>query len=137
MPNHLHAILILNKTNNERSYDSYDSHVETHGRASLQINQSNQSNEQTQKQQFDRKPKSISSFVAGFKSAINSKIDNFIDEHNLDILKYNRNNHFFQPNYHDHIIRNDSEYQRIKEYIVNNPSKWNDDKFNPTNKITK
>jgi putative transposase len=53
-----------------------------------------------------RLPKSISSFMAGFKSAVNNKIDNLIDDQNLSIPKYNRNNHFFQPNYHDHIIRN-------------------------------
>jgi len=38
---------------------------------------------------FFRKPKSISSFIAGFKSVINSKIDDYIDEHNLDIPKFN------------------------------------------------
>ena len=67
--------------------------------------------------------------MAGFKSAINSKIDNFIDENNLNIPKYNRNNHFFQPNYHDHIIRNNAEYERIKKYIINNPLNWDKDKF--------
>lgn len=36
----------------------------------------------------------------------------------------------WQNDYHDHIIRNDIEYQRIKYYIRNNPSKWVDDKFN-------
>ncbi|HHN47830.1 MAG TPA: hypothetical protein ENN08_02675, partial [Bacteroidales bacterium] len=54
-----------------------------------------------------------------------------IDEFGLDIPKYNRNNHFFQPNFHDHIIRNDAEHQRIKEYIIENPVKWHNDKFNP------
>ncbi len=41
--------------------------------------------------------------MAGFKSAVNTKIDDYIDENQLSIPKYNRNNHFFQPNYHDHI----------------------------------
>jgi hypothetical protein len=76
-----------------------------------------------------RLPKSISSFIAGFKSAVNTKIDNYIDEHQLDIPKYNKNNHFFQPNYHDHIIRNHFEYQTISNYINNNPMNWNNDKF--------
>src|SRR5690606_16496231 len=44
-----------------------------------------------------RLPKSISSFMAGFKSAVNSKIDDYIDEYQLKIPKYNRNNHFFNP----------------------------------------
>jgi REP element-mobilizing transposase RayT len=53
--------------------------------------------------------------------------DDYIDKHNLDIPKYNRNNHFFQSNYHDHIIRNEVSFQRIKNYIINNPLKWNND----------
>lgn len=35
----------------------------------------------------------------------------------------------WQRNYWEHIIRNDNFYQKISEYIVNNPSKWNDDTF--------
>ena len=35
----------------------------------------------------------------------------------------------WQRNYYEHIIRNEKSYQTIAEYIVNNPSKWNDDKF--------
>lgn len=76
-----------------------------------------------------RLPKSISSFIAGFKSAVNTQIDNYIDEHNLPIPKYNRNHHFFQPNYHDHIIRNNIEYWNISNYIINNPMNWRKDKF--------
>ena len=76
-----------------------------------------------------RLPKSISSFIAGFKSSVNTKIDDYIDEHHLDIPKYNRYNHFFQPNYHDHIIRNHCEYVDISNYIINNPINWDKDKF--------
>jgi REP element-mobilizing transposase RayT len=71
-----------------------------------------------------RLPKSISSFMAGFKSAVNTKIDDYIDLHQLGIPKYNRNNHFFQPNYHDHIVRNEVEFERISNYIINNPRNW-------------
>ena len=35
----------------------------------------------------------------------------------------------WQRNYHEHIIRNELSYQRIAEFIINNPKKWNDDKF--------
>ena len=35
----------------------------------------------------------------------------------------------WQSRFHDHIIRNDVEYQRISDYIINNPANWNDDKF--------
>ena len=32
-------------------------------------------------------------------------------------------------NYWEHIIRNEKEYQRISQYIINNPQKWQQDKF--------
>ncbi len=106
MPNHLHAIVILKKS---------------------------PSNQSPNQPGFNRKPKSISSFVAGFKSAINSKINDFIDDNHLNIPKYSRDNHFFQPNYHDHIIRDEEEYLRIKKYILSNPAKWMDDTLNLKN----
>jgi putative transposase len=140
MPNHLHAIIIIDQSGsgNQSKLDtgigsSGIGSVQTHGRASLRPSPSpsqSQSPSQSPSQyQPIRLPKSISSFLAGFKSAVNSKIDDFIDLHNLKTPKYNRNNHFFQPNYHDHIIRNEGEYARIKNYIIQNPKKWNDDKF--------
>jgi REP element-mobilizing transposase RayT len=35
----------------------------------------------------------------------------------------------WQRNFYDHIIRNEMSYLTISEYIINNPAKWNDDKF--------
>lgn len=35
----------------------------------------------------------------------------------------------WQRNYYEHIIRNELAYQRISEYIINNPKKWEEDKF--------
>ena len=42
----------------------------------------------------------------------------------------------WQRNYYDHIIRNEQSCQNISGYIINNPAKWDDDKFNPSNKTT-
>ena len=123
MPNHLHAIIILDKTN-----CTDDSTVETHGRASLQ--QSPTPQEPSTPQQLQRQPKSISSFVAGFKSATIKHIDDWIDSKGLLMEKFNRNNPLWQANYHDHIIRDDFEYQRIKNYIDNNPTNWDADSLN-------
>lgn len=140
MPNHLHAIVVLDKPQTGKTNEtlitegttglggmagldgSPGSPVETHGRASLKPEQPNNPS-------FIRKTQSISSFIAGYKSAINSKIDDCIDLFGLPMPKYNKSNHFFQPNYHDHIIRNHPEYLHIKEYIIKNPQKWNDDRF--------
>lgn len=35
----------------------------------------------------------------------------------------------WQRNYHEHIIRNEQSYKTISNYIINNPAKWNVDKF--------
>ena len=35
----------------------------------------------------------------------------------------------WQRNYYEHIIRNEQSYQTICNYILNNPAKWNEDKF--------
>jgi hypothetical protein len=64
-----------------------------------------------------RPPKSISSFVAGFKSVVTA------NAHKI------HSRFGWQERFHDHIIRNDPEYQRIKEYIENNRANWEQDKF--------
>jgi hypothetical protein len=35
----------------------------------------------------------------------------------------------WQRNYYEHIIRSTEEYERIADYITDNPAKWKDDKF--------
>ncbi|MEN9911618.1 MAG: hypothetical protein RI956_62 [Pseudomonadota bacterium] len=37
------------------------------------------------------------------------------------------NGKLWQRNYYEHIIRNESSYQTIAHYIINNPAQWNDD----------
>ncbi len=39
----------------------------------------------------------------------------------------------WQRNYHDHIIRDDIDLQRLREYIQNNPRKWELDQLHPDN----
>jgi|SRR3989338_1623830 len=39
----------------------------------------------------------------------------------------------WQRNYYEHIIRNDAEMNRIREYILNNPLQWDSDSENPEN----
>ena len=39
----------------------------------------------------------------------------------------------WQRNYYEHIIRNEYNLNRIREYIENNPLKWEFDQENPKN----
>ncbi|MBR5983702.1 MAG: transposase [Bacteroidales bacterium] len=118
MPNHLHAIIILNKP----KCTAYD--VGLNGRSTLR-------DRANQPQKFERKPKSISSFVACFKSSTIRRIDDYIDANNLNINKFNKDNKLWQPNYHDHIIRNETEYRDISKYIIENPKKWEESEQTP------
>jgi REP element-mobilizing transposase RayT len=61
----------------------------------------------------------ISSIVGSYKSAV---------------TKHARRLGFdfgWQTRFHDHIIRDDAEYQRINDYIESNPANWAKDKFYP------
>ena len=130
MPDHLHAIVILDKSKcvdvgargDGLHGDVSCGPVETHGRASLPQPQPN-----PQPPQFLRQPKSISSFVAGFKSSTIKRIDDWIDSNNVAMAKFNKNNPLWQSNYHDHIIRNETEYRQISDYIIRNPIEWKED----------
>ncbi|MCK4407408.1 MAG: hypothetical protein KAV44_07010 [Bacteroidales bacterium] len=150
MPNHIHGIVIIYKSNldnnihntNHDTHGLHGLHVETHGRASLQKQQKQP--QQPNQPKLYRKPKSISSFIAGYKSSVTTKINNLIEKHvnthgrayqqngrafQLVTQKFNRKNRLWQVNYNDHIIRNDTEYNRTKTYIIENPKKWHQDKF--------
>ncbi|MEA4936769.1 MAG: transposase [Paludibacter sp.] len=116
MPNHLHAIVAI--CNGECALSPTCD-------ATFQSDKPNHP--------FQRQPKSISSFVAGYKSALINQIDDFIDINKLPMKKFNKQNPLWQANYHDHIIRNDASYLRIKNYIINNPMNWNDDTINAIN----
>ena len=115
MPNHIHAIINLDNEN------CIEPIVETHGRASLP-------NPNCVTKQLIRQPKSISSFVAGFKSATIKHIDDWIDLNNVRTAKFNRHNPLWQANYYDHIIKSEQEYVKISGYIVNNPLNWDMDR---------
>ena len=39
----------------------------------------------------------------------------------------------WQLRFHDHIIRNEKELNRIRKYIMDNPKTWSDDENNPVN----
>ena len=150
MPNHIHAILRIDnddfggfvethscaslRDNNDASPDINDDFgdfgdfAETHSGASLPNNNDifcdfethSGASLQGNKSKFGvarRSPKSISSFVACFKSMVT-----------MNARKIN-SGFGWQTRFHDHIIRNEEEYQRIASYIENNPVNWGEDKY--------
>lgn len=104
MPNHLHAIVRI-------EYPDPTTFVETHGRASLRVSDTGIAH---------RSARSVSSFVAGFKSSATKRINEFRNTPKISV---------WQSRFHDHIIRNEDEYHRIAHYIRTNPENWEKDKF--------
>lgn len=39
----------------------------------------------------------------------------------------------WQKSFHDHVIRDDEDYERLLKYIENNPAQWELDSLNPEN----
>jgi hypothetical protein len=67
--------------------------------------------------QFGPQSMNLASIVRGFKIGV-TKNARLIDP-----------TFAWQPRYHDRIIRDEEAFQRIAEYIFNNPAKWKSDKF--------
>ncbi len=61
------------------------------------------------------KPKSLSSFIVGYKGQVTRKINKISRTPGKTIWTHN---------FHDRVIRNDRELVAIREYIQNNPLKW-------------
>ena len=38
---------------------------------------------------------------------------------------------FWQRNYYEHVIRNEASLNRIRQYIIDNPTRWDFDSDNP------
>lgn len=104
MPNHIHGIIVIK--------DEPDV-VETQSSASLRKGNKNT---------FGPQIRNLASIVRGVKAASKNRINS----------KFN-NDFQWQPRYYEHIIKNDEDYARIKEYIANNPINWQNDRNNPKN----
>lgn len=102
MPNHLHGILII--TDNDDGYSRGD----TLQRVSTKTIE-----------QFGKPTKnSIPTIVRLFKSTTTKQI-NQLHQTPMQPL--------WQRNYYEHIIRNEVELNRIRQYIIDNPKKWKTD----------
>ena len=114
MPNHFHTIVTIVGANGVRR----------------RRNCRNSKGERRSPLQNERKinSESLSSLIYGFKSSTTSKIKK---------LPINPGVPIWQRNYFEHIIGNDKELYQIREYIINNPLKWELDEEHPQNWITK
>ena len=105
MPNHLHGIVWIQDQDQEM------------GDRIEELNQEG----------LHRKPlqsRSLGSFINGFKCSVTRRVN---------LIRYHSDLPFWQRNYYESIIRDETHLINIKEYIRNNPQNWEDDAENPHN----
>lgn len=119
MPNHIHGIIALNDTPTPVGAGF------TPAPNTMQPRCDN--GQPFDGQPFDGQPQGIAPTVFDIVGAYKSLVANGC----LEIYKSKNEimGKLWQRNYYEHIIRNEKSYQNISEYILNNPSKWNEDKF--------
>jgi len=102
MPNHLHGIVLIG--NHPSVVGAYGHReVRAYGHTPL------------------RSPsKNLGAMVRGFKSAVTQQINHHLNTPGQP---------FWQRNYHEHVIRNDADLNRIREYVTDNPTRWDRDKL--------
>lgn len=80
-------------------------------------------------------PLSVSSIVKGFKIGVTKRLKYPTDRkepcsHSNGHQETSvTQSSIWQDRFHDHIIRDEEEYFRISNYIINNPKNWKKDKF--------
>ena len=131
MPNHMHGILIINKMKISGAL-SADSNVETRLIASVQPDENiNDASQFIAPQNQNENEKG--GFAGDKNPMLNENISRIIRWYkgrcSFEMRKIHADFEWLSR-FHDHIIRDSKEFDTIQNYIENNPSKWNDDKFN-------
>jgi len=62
--------------------------------------------------------RNVGAMVRGFKSAVSRRINEVRNTPGASV---------WQRNYYEHIIRDDYDLNRIREYIIDNPANWSSD----------
>lgn len=108
MPNHIHGIIVINNKDNMALCN-----IATHNCASLPVDR--------HYNKFGVQSNNLSAIIRGYKSTVKRYA-------NQNKIEFN-----WQPRFYDKIIRNENELFRIREYIKNNPTNWQDDRNNLKN----
>jgi len=131
MPNHMHGIIIIETDNPRRGEvapSAPDIH-ETNRRGGVTL-PTNDAPEKTRRGAVtaplhQQNNPTLGQIVAYFKYQSTKQINQ---------LRHTPGVKFWQRNYYEHIIRNDQELFAIRNYIRNNPLKWELDRDNPINR---
>lgn len=118
MPNHLHGIVGITK-----DIDAVKNDAGSVGIGSCQYLHPPSSPFDKPIHTFGTQSHNLFSIIRGFKSATTKQVNM--------LLKNTEGGSIWQSRFHDHIIRNEEDMNRIREYIRYNPLKWQEDLESP------
>jgi hypothetical protein len=128
MPNHVHGIVIIDKPDDGRN-DVNNDEQNIGGNVGRNVGRNVETlNLGISTPKRPKRPQRHQTAAASKKwkpATLGSIINQYKRICTIESRKINPN-FTWQSRFHDHIIRNDAEYQRIKNYIINNPKNWND-----------
>ena len=121
MPNHLHGILVIKPLDIDRN-DPAGVGAQHAAPPSGRLLNQDAFLEKSRTPRLEVKAGSLGAVMRSFKGASTSGVNR---------LRGFRGPSVWQRNYHDHVIRNAEELNRIRQYILNNPREWEMDPENP------
>ncbi|WPD22285.1 MAG: transposase [Candidatus Electrothrix scaldis] len=121
MPNHIHGIVVL--TNPVVGADR----VRPDCRVRSYIPPSRQNHQGQARGPAPTEPLSLPDVVQRYKSLTTNRYIDGVKQHGWQPFP----GKLWQPNYWEHIIRNENELHRIREYIRTNPARWQEDALHP------
>ena len=120
MPNHILAIIWIEKRRGEASVTGHQEAGQR--KISRRVNpQPTQETDASPQPAHGTQQGSLGAIIQNFKSISTRKIN---------IEKGEPGNRIWQRNYFEHIIRDEPELLRIRQYIIDNPLKWQLDQEN-------
>jgi len=140
MPNHMHGILIIDKSVVApvetrfiaSKFDDIDSGEKRFIASKLDDIDSGETRLIASVQQCESKLREIGGFAGENNPMLADNISRIIRWYKgrcaFEIRKINPS-FAWHVRFHDHIIRNSESFERIQNYIEDNPSRWEEDKF--------
>jgi len=123
MPNHIHGIVIIDKKNDDMKFSNGNGGSRDKARLVSTVPPPPSPLKSTDKlspgqKRFQNPGKNnISSIIGSYKSVVSKNAHKINPDFN------------WQSRFHDHIIRDEKEFNRVRNYIRKNPANWSNDTF--------
>jgi REP element-mobilizing transposase RayT len=111
MPNHMHGIIVINETIDCRGESCIRPMIEGDHKD----------------RPYGTRPKTLGRILQAYKSITTYRYVRGINENHCPPFR----KRLWQRNYYEHVVRNEDEMNRIREYILNNPAHWPEDENHP------